>query len=500
MLRTQSERPTWRSQFDSRGQGIIFQPADNIHPGHPSTLARSWGHDGGMRMDNSSESRGSHVRWVVLVLLCLMYLITYLDRVSLANTAPLISREYGFSKVTMGIIFSAFIWAYALFQVPGGWMGDRFGPRRVLSAIMAYRAAIAVLTTRALGLPSFWGIRFLLGVGEAGAFPTATRAMQMWFPRDERGFVQGVSHAASRLGAAIGPPLAVAIMIHYGWRSVFYVIGVLSLMWSLLYLLTYRNMPEEHGRVSDAELTRIRGVNDKGEIKQANIQKRPKVPWSILLKHSNMWAVMCAYAAYIYSLWFFLSWLPTYLVEYRKFTLIKMGIFASIPLLAGVVGDTFGGWLTDKLLVKTNNLRFARRSVAIVAMLGCGTFTLFAALSANPFTAVYCLTAAMFFLEMTIGPAWAVPMDVGGEFSGTVSGMMNMGGQFVGALSPTVFGILVAKGSWVAPFSVSAGLLFIGAAIWAFWIDPEQSVIDRGTGTAGPAIAVLPTPALSGNR
>ena len=446
-------------------------------------------------MDNSGESRGSHVRWVVLVLLCLMYLITYLDRVSLANIAPLISKEYGFSKVTMGIIFSAFIWAYALFQVPGGWMGDRFGPRRVLSAIMAYRAVIAVLTTRALGLPSFWGIRFLLGVGEAGAFPTATRAMQMWFPRDERGFVQGVSHAASRLGAAIGPPLAVAIMIHYGWRSVFYVVGVLSLMWSLLYLFTYRNMPEENGRVSQAELARIRGVNEKGEIKQANIQKRPKVPWSILLKHSNMWAVMCAYAAYIYSLWFFLSWLPSYLVEYRKFTLIKMGFYASLPLLAGVVGDTFGGWLTDKLLVKTNNLRFARRSVAIVAMLGCGGSILLAAFTPNPNTAVYCLTSAMFFLEMTIGPAWAVPMDIGGEFSGTVSGMMNMGGQIVGALSPTVFGILVAKGSWVAPFVVSACLLFVGAGIWAFWIDPEQSVIDKGEETMGPAISVLPTPA-----
>jgi MFS family permease len=433
-------------------------------------------------MDSSSQSRGSHVRWVVLLFLCLMYLITYLDRVSLANTAPLISKEYGFSKVTMGIIFSAFIWAYALFQVPGGWLGDRFGPRKVLSAIMTYRTAIAVLTTRALGLSSFWAIRFLLGVGEAGAFPTATRAMQMWFPRDERGFVQGVTHAASRLGAAIGPPLAVAIMIHYGWRSVFYVIGVLSLLWSILYLLVYRNMPEEHKKVSRAELARIRGLSENGEIKQANIQKRPIVPWSILLRHSNMWGVMCAYAAYQYSLWFFLSWLPSYLVEYRKFTLIKMGLFASLPLLAGVVGDTFGGWLTDKLLVKTNNLKFARRSVAIMGMLGCGGSTVLAALSANPYTAVYCLTGAMFFLEMTIGPAWAVTMDIGGQFSGTVSGMMNMGGQIIGALSPTIFGIYVSKGSWVAPFVLSAGLLFIGAGIWAFWIDPEKSVIGKGGG------------------
>src|SRR5258707_9708100 len=428
-------------------------------------------------MGNLNESKSSHVRWVVLLLLCLMYLITYLDRVSLANTAGPIMKEYGFNKVTMGIIFSAFIWAYALFQVPGGWLGDRFGPRKVLSVIMAYRTVIAILTTGAMGFASFWGIRFALGVGEAGAFPTATRAMQMWFPRDERGFVQGVSHAASRLGAAVGPPIAVAIMIHYGWRSVFYVIGALSLLWSMLYLLVYRNMPEEHQKVSLAELARIRGLNENGEIKKANVQKRPKVPWSILLRHGNMWAVMCAYAAYIYSLWFFLSWLPSYLVEYRKFTLIKMGFYASLPLLAGVVGDTFGGWLTDKLLVKTNNLRFARRSVAIVAMLVRGTSILLAALTANPNTAVYCLTSAMFFLEMTIGPAWAVPMDIGGEFSGTVSGMMNMGGQIVVALSPTVFGILVSRGSWVAPFVVSAGLLFFGAAVWACWFISGECVI-----------------------
>jgi sugar phosphate permease len=453
-----------------------------------------------MEMEKLEVSGRSHVRWVVLLLLCLMYLITYLDRVSLANTATLIMKEYGFSKVTMGVIFSAFIWAYALFQVPGGWLGDRFGPRRVLSTIMAYRTVIALVTTLATGFYSLWGIRFALGVGEAGAFPTATRAMQMWYPRDERGFVQGISHAASRFGAAIGPPIAVAIMIHFGWRSVFYVIGVLSLMWSLLYASVYRNMPEQDSKVSRAELARIRGLDEKGEIKQANVARRPKVPWSILLKHGNMWAVMCAYAAYIYSLWFFLSWLPSYLIEYRKFTLIKTGIFASLPLAAGVVGDAFGGWLTDKLLVKTNNLKFARRSVAITAMLGCGTCTLFAALSANPFTALYCLTAAMFFLEMTIGPAWAVPMDIGGEFSGTVSGMMNMGGQFVGALSPTVFGYLVSRGSWVAPFGVSAGLLFVGAAIWAFWIDPEQSVIDKGEGMTGPSIGTQPTPVATVNR
>jgi sugar phosphate permease len=428
-----------------------------------------------------SEPTGSgKSRWMVLFLLCLMYLITYLDRVSISNAAPLISQEFGFSKATMGVIFSAFVWAYALFQVLGGWLGDRFGPRKVLTIIMAYRTVIAALTTRAMGFSSFWAVRFMLGVGEAGAFPTATRAMQMWFPRQERGFVQGVTHAASRFGAAVGPPLAVAIMIHYGWRVVFYVIGFISLVWSLLFSLLYRNTPEEHKRVSRSELALIRGIDENGGIKQVNVQKRPKVPWRILLKHPNMWALMCGYFTYLYCLWIFLSWLPSYLVSYRGFTLLKMGSYAALPLGAGVLGDAVGGWLTDFLLIKTGNVKFARRSVAIMGMLGCGSFILPAAFTTNPYTAVYCLTAAMFFLETIIGPSWAVPMDIGGEYSGTVSGMMNMGGQIGGALSPTVFGILVARGSWIAPFVIAACLLFLGAGIWAFWIDPEVSVIDKG--------------------
>jgi sugar phosphate permease len=431
-------------------------------------------------MGRSREIRRSRVRWVMLLLLCLMYLITYLDRVSISNTAPLISQEFGFSKATMGVIFSAFVCAYALFQVPGGWLGDRFGPRKVLTGIMTYRAVIAVLTTKGMGFSSFCTARFLLGVGEAGAFPTATRAMQMWFPRQERGLVQGVSHAASRFGAAVGPPLAVMIMIHYGWRVVFYVIGGISLLWSLVFSILYRNSPEEHKQVSQSELALIRGVAESGESSPARVPKRPTVPWKILLKHPNMWALMCGYFTYLYSLWIFLSWLPSYLVSYRGFTLLKMGAYASLPLGAGVLGDAVGGWLTDFLLVKTRNVKLARRSVAIMGMLGCVVLILPAALTANPYTAVYCLTGAMFFLETIIGPSWAVPMDIGGEYSGTVSGMMNMGGQIGGALSPTVFGILVARGSWVAPFVVAACLLLIGAGIWAFWIDPEVSAIDKG--------------------
>src|SRR6202162_1601013 len=190
-----------------------------------------------------------------------------------------------------------------------------------------------------------------------------------------------------------------------------------------------------------------------------------------LIRSPNMWAIMCAYFTYVYCLWIFLSWLPTYLVEFRQFTLLKVGLFASLPLFAGVIGDTVGGVATDWLLKKTGNARFARRAVAIVGLLGCVVFIVPAALVDDAYMAVLCLTGAMFFLECTIGPSWAVPMDVGGKYSGTVSGMMNMAGNIGGALSPLVFGILVQVGSWQGPFIVAGRLVVIGAAGLGFWFD-----------------------------
>jgi D-galactonate transporter len=418
-------------------------------------------------------------RWYILVLISLMYLITYLDRVNISTAAPEISKEFGFDKITMGVIFSAFVWAYALFQVPGGWLGDRFGARNVLTIIVGYWSAMTAATAVASGATSFIVLRFLFGIGEAGAFPGATRAMQLWYPPHERGFVQGITHSASRLGAAIAPPIVVAIITTLGWRSVFYICGVVGIVWSVLWFFAYRNLPEEHGLVNAAELKHIRGTDEKGNAKRPNIAKKPSVPWGTLLRSPNMWAIMCAYFTYVYCLWIFLSWLPSYLVDFRHFTLLKVGFLASLPLWAGVVGDTVGGLATDWLLAKSGNIKFARRAVAVTGLLGCAVFIVPAALTADAYTAVYCLTAAMFFLECTIGPSWAVPMDMGGGHSGTVSGMMNMAGNIGGALSPIVFGVLVQFGSWQAPFIVAASLLVLGAAVWGFWLDPGKSVVEK---------------------
>jgi D-galactonate transporter len=427
----------------------------------------------------TQPARRSIGRWYILVLISMMYLITYLDRVNISVAAPVISKEFGFDKITMGVIFSAFVWAYAMFQVPGGWLGDRFGARKVLTIIVSYWSLMTAATAAATGATSFIVVRFLFGVGEAGAFPGATRAMQLWYPPHERGFVQGITHSASRLGAAIAPPIVVLITTTLGWRSVFYICGAVGIVWSVWWYLAYRDLPEEHRLVNRAELEHIRGHDEKGNVNTASVQKKVSVPWATLLKSPNMWAIMCAYFTYVYCLWIFLSWLPSYLVEFRHFTLLKVGFLASLPLFAGVVGDTVGGLATDWLLAKTGNIQLARRAVAIVGMLGCAVFIVPAALVDNAYTAVYCLTAAMFFLECTIGPSWAVPMDVAGEHSGTVSGMMNMAGNIGGALSPIVFGVLVQFGSWQAPFIVAASLLVLGSAVWAFWLDPGTSVVEK---------------------
>ena len=424
-----------------------------------------------------ASTRPSRGRWYILLLISVMYLITYLDRVNISTAAPVISKEFGFDNITMGYIFSAFVWAYALFQVPGGWLSDRFGARKMLALIVGYWSVMTAATGLAFGATSFIVIRFLFGIGEAGAFPGATRAMQLWYPRQERGFVQGITHSASRAGAAIAPPVVLLIMLNLGWRWAFYICGATGFAWALWWSFSYRNLPEEHGMVNPAELERIRGIGPQGGINPPPIEKQTTVPWATLLRSANMWAVMFAYFTYVYCLWIFLSWLTKYLVDVRHFTLLKGGLLASLPLWAGVVGDTAGGLATDWLFKRTGSARIGRRAVAIVGLLGCAAFIVPAALTEDAYIAVYCLTASMFFLECTIGPSWAVPMDTGGKYSGTVSGMMNMAGNFGGAISPIVFGYLAENGNWQAPFIVAACLLVAGAAVWAFWLDPDKPIL-----------------------
>jgi sugar phosphate permease len=423
-------------------------------------------------------AKRTHIRWYVLLLISLMYMITYMDRSNISIAAPAIAKEFGFNKTEVALFFSAFAWAYAAGQVPGGWLADFFGPKRVLLAIVPFWSLMTAATAWASGATSFFVVRFIFGLGEAGAFPTASRAMQLWFPKSERGFVQGMTHCFSRLAIAITPLVAVVIMNAWGWRWIFYIFALLGIAWSLVFFYFYRNRPEDEARVNTAELAHIRGTLPNGEISPATTQIQSAVPWRAIFTSPNMWFIAAAYGCFFYGAYFYVSWFPTYLLEFRHLSLNSVGYLASLPLISAMLGDLAGGLLTDDILRKTGNLRLARRVVAAPGLLLAALLLIPAGTTDSAITAVLCLTASNFFLELVLGPAWAVPMDVGGTSSGTVTAVMNMVGAIGASISPLVFGLLVERGSWVAPFYVTAGVLTAGSLIWIFLIDPEKSVVD----------------------
>ena len=423
-------------------------------------------------------AKPSRVRHVVLFLLVLHYGNTYMDRVAIAAAAPLITDEFNLDQITLGMIFSAFSLAYALFQIPGGWLADRFGPRRILTAIVAYWSVFTILTAAAWSATSLIVIRFLFGSGEAGAFPSATRAFSRWLPSTERGFAQGITHSGARMAGALTPPLVAVMMVAWGWRVVFIVFGLSGFLWGALWYWYYRDRPEDHKSVNEAELAII---HERGDVTKPVRPHGPaadgaKVPWRILLRSPNMWVICLMYFCYVYTFWIYLSWLPTYLVESRGFSLLAGGVFAGLPLFAGAITNTLGGWVSDRM-IKRRGLRFARRSVAMTGFLAGVVFIIPGVLVDNAYLAVMFLTLAAAGLEFTTGVSWAVVIDVGQEYAGTVSAMMNMCGNIGGTISPLVFGILVqTTGRWDVPFLIASVLCVIAGLSW-LRIDPERSVV-----------------------
>ena len=412
----------------------------------------------------------------MLSLFSLMYLLSYLDRGIISVAQPEIRAQFGLSLSDMGFVLAAFTWAYALGQVPAGWLGDRFGPRSVLTALLAWTSAAALMTGAATCIRSLFGARLLLGIGEAGAFPVASRGMQLWFAPSERGRIQGITHFFSRFAVAITPLVGGSIMLAFGWRAIFYILGAIGGAWTILFFVVYKNLPEEHPAVNRAELARIRGLNPDGSIKQLSAV-RQAVPWATICRSPNMWYIALGYCCFFFGTNFYLTWYPTYLREHRHLTLQALGIIGSLPLFAGMLGDLVGGSLSDLLVKRSGNVTLARRAVAAPGFLLAGVFLIPAAMTEATGVSVLCLALSFFFLEFVIGPAWAVPMDVGGQFSGTVTGVMVMAGALAASLTPLVYGGLFERGFWVAPFFVSAGVLFAGALVWVLLIDPERSVV-----------------------
>ncbi|MEQ1948834.1 MAG: MFS transporter [Bryobacteraceae bacterium] len=403
-----------------------------------------------------TKQRPTHVRHAVLGLTVAAYMITYMDRQILAVARPVIREELGISLVMMGWITFGFRLAYALFQIPGGWLGDRFGARKALTVVVTWWSAFTCLTATAWNAASMLTIQIFFGLGEAGAFPIATRSLSRWMRPTERGFAQGVTHAGSRLGAALTPPIVVWIMAAWGWRAAFVAFGILGVVWAAAWFAYYRDTPQEHHRCNDAERELIGG----GRTRPGN------VPWRKILSHGNLWVLAVMYFCYNFNLNVYNDWFPTYLHDSRGMTLAKMGFYASLPLFAGTLGDLLGGWFSDHVLRKTSNVNLARRWVAIAGFVVSGAATIPAVLTADPQVSVAYYCVAFFALEWTVGISWAIPLDIGGDFAGSVSAVMNTLGNIGGALSAAVVTYTVRELGWSAPFFVTSVLCVIAAILY----------------------------------
>jgi MFS transporter, ACS family, glucarate transporter len=397
---------------------------------------------------------------VVLIMLCVMYFITYLDRVNVSTAAAGFGKEFGLSNTQIGLVFSAFAYPYLVFQVSGGWVSDRFGAKRTLLFCGGLWAVATLLTGFATGLVSLLVARLLLGLGEGATFPAATAAMSRWVAKERRGFAQGITHAAARVGNAVAPGVIVLVMTVWGWRASFYICGVISLVWVAVWHLTFAEHPQDHRRITEAELAILPPPKPKAA----------KVPWGPLLR--RMAPVTIVYFCYGWTLWLFLSWIPQYFLHSQHLDLRKSAVFASAVFFAGVIGDTLGGVVTDWLYERTRNLNRARSIMVSVCMF----FTLVSLVplmfTHELYMCLLCLSAGFFFSEMTIGPMWAIPMDIAPQYSGTASGIMNTGSALAAIISPVLSGFLIdSTGNWQLPFVGSMVLMGLGVVL-AFRMRP----------------------------
>ncbi len=396
-------------------------------------------------------------------------IVTYLDRICISAAAPSMMRDLGLSVLQMSAVFSAFTLAYSIFEIPSGWLGDVIGPRRVLTRIVLWWSAFTMLTGAAWSYASLLAIRFLFGAGEAGAFPNMSRSFSHWFPARERGQANGMLFLGSRLGGALAPALALLVIGRWGWRASFTGFGVLGLAWSVAWYRWYRDDPATHPGVTPEELAWIRHDSSAAE------REVHAVPWRRLLTSGNLYAICGMYFAFGYGLYFYFTWLPTYLIRVLGFSELAGGLLAGLPFLLAGAANIAGGWCTDTL-ARRHGLRVARCWLGSCCFATCSAL-LFASTQADSRVVRAVLLAfALAAADFALSACWSVCLDIGRRYAGVVTGCMNTFGNLGGFVGPVVVGYVVARyGSWTIPFYISSGIYAVGALLW-LKIDPARQL------------------------
>jgi len=403
----------------------------------------------------------TRARYVVAAFAVALAIITYIDRVGISVAGPTISKELGLTRVQMGWALAAFGWAYALFEIPGGWLGDRIGPRRVLMRIVIWWSFFTAATGWAWSSASLIATRALFGAGEAGAFPNLTRVFTTWLPVKERERAQAVLWLATRVSGAFTPLLVALLISGIGWRRTFEVFGVIGIIWAVLFYRWYRDTPAEHPSVNQAELALLPPAKDTAIAHTG-------VPWGVIFSNPHVWLLSIQYMCLAYGWWFYINWLPTYLRDARGTSVTFGALLAGLPLLLGGAGCLVSAYLIPKLTERFGSVSIARRIVAVVGFIGASTCIVIFTGIEDPVRAMFVLGMAGFFNDFVMPAAWASTMDIGGRYAGTVSGAMNMMGSIAGASSVTVVGYLLfwTGDNWTLTFYISAAIYLVGAICW----------------------------------
>ncbi len=418
------------------------------------------------------HGRMSRQRYVLVSILFFHSVNTYMDRACIASAADHILRDLSISAETLGLIFSIFAFGYALFQIPSGWIADRFGPRKALTIVVSVWSCFTALTGAARNAIQMLILRFLFGVGEAGAFPGATQAFFRWLPVKERGIAHGINFSGSRLGAAFSLFLMPWLISIIGWRWTFVVNGVIGIIWATVWLIWFRDNPKDNRKVNQAELDYI----ETGRV--SDFTKGIKASFAEVFTSLNMSLAMLQYFASNVTFFICLSWLPKYIKDQWPDDPDAI-YYSAIPLIFAAFANWTAGSMVTGLFKKGYHVN-SRRITAIVGF-SLGVIGLILATQAKSidflttdkaqlYWFIFCFSLATFGVDMTLSPSWAFCNDIGGINSGAVSGSMNMVGNIGAALSAITFPLLLNEktGSANAFFMLAACLNFVAIVTWCF--------------------------------
>lgn len=425
--------------------------------------------------DNADSAPPTRTRHWLLLFAATLAVITYIDRVCLSQAKVEMAEDLGLSSVQMGYIFAAFTSAYALFEIPAGWLGDRLGPRRVLVRIVVLWSVFTAATGRAGNFASLAVIQFCFGAAEAGAFPNLAKAFTHWLPAVERNRAVGLMWLCARWGGAVTPLLVVWMIGLVGWRWAFVVFAVPGLVWALWFYRWFRDNPREHPAVNAAELRLLPPMQ--------TTPGHAAGPWSKLLRSRTVWLLFVQYFCFGYGWYFYITWLPTYVKEARGLELQKGALLAGLPLFFGGIACMLSGWLAGWLVRRGWALARVRRGIACFGYGFAAVLLLASPAIADPVWAMIAMALASFSLDLALPVCWRTAMDVGGKYAGTVSGTMNMAGQLGGALGPIVVGYILQymDRNWTLTFTIAAVIYVIGGLCW-LWIDPVTPIEGEETG------------------